>query len=65
MPINTNSPLTSIDTLIDKIAAMRNPSVAGLDPRLEYIPDALKAGFFAEYGNTPKAVAEIFLKFNK
>lgn len=29
------------DTLIDKIEAMANPTVAGLDPRLEYLPEQL------------------------
>ena len=63
--MNSMNHMTSIDLLIDKIEQTRNPSVVGLDPRLEYIPDTLKNEIFGELGNTPKAVSEIFLRFNK
>ncbi|MCL2351543.1 MAG: orotidine-5'-phosphate decarboxylase [Firmicutes bacterium] len=56
--------MTSIDFLIGKIKQTRNPSAVGLDPRLDIVPDALKAGFFKEFGNTPRAAAEIFLRYN-
>ena len=29
----------SMNKLIEKIAAMQNPSVAGLDPKLDYVPN--------------------------
>ena len=29
----------AFDRLIDKIAEMQNPTVAGLDPKLDYVPD--------------------------
>lgn len=45
------------DLLIDKIAEKRNPTVAGLDPRLEFLPDELrKTATDAE--SSAKAVAE-------
>lgn len=53
-----------IDRLIDAIKEKGNPSVAGLDPTLEMIPDFLKEKYFAEYGKTPEAVAAMFLEFN-
>ena len=28
----------AFDRLIDKIAEMQNPTVAGLDPKLDYVP---------------------------
>ena len=29
----------AFDRLIDKIAEMQNPTVAGLDPKLDYVPE--------------------------
>ncbi|MGN1318740.1 MAG: orotidine-5'-phosphate decarboxylase, partial [Lachnospirales bacterium] len=54
-----------IDKLIDKINETGNPSVVGLDPRLNYIPSFITDKYFAKYGNTPKAVAKSMFKFNK
>ncbi len=54
-----------IDRLVAAIKAKNNPTVAGLDPTLVMIPDFLKEKYFAEYGKTPKAVAEMFIEFNK
>ena len=54
-----------IDILIDKIIQMENPSVVGLDPRLNFIPQFIKDEMFDRYGRTPKAVAESYLMFNK
>ncbi|MCD4740541.1 orotidine-5'-phosphate decarboxylase [archaeon] len=44
------------DTLIKAIDKKQNPSIVGLDPRIESIPDAIKEG---------KNPAEAFLEFNK
>ena len=43
-----------IDKLIDGIKEKGNPSVAGLDPTLEMVPDYLREEFFAEYGMTAR-----------
>lgn len=54
-----------IDKLIEKIKATDNPTVVGLDPRLNYIPNFITEKYFTKYGNTPKAVAKSMYKFNK
>ena len=54
-----------IDRLINQIEAMQNPTVVGLDPTLAMIPSFIKEEMFERYGKTPKAVAEMFIKFNK
>ena len=32
----------SMDKLLEKIAEKQNPTVAGLDPKLSYIPDSIR-----------------------
>ena len=54
-----------IDILIDKIKEMNNPTVAGLDPKLDYVPEDIKAAAFKEYGETFKGAAEAIWEFNK
>ena len=54
-----------IDALMKKIDEMNNPTVVGLDPTLEMMPAGLKAETYEKYGKTPKAVANMFVKFNK
>ena len=54
-----------IHDLIDKIGTMENPTVVGLDPTLELVPNYLKEKYFNELGKTPEAVRKIFLEFNK
>src|SRR5665647_3054357 len=54
-----------IDRLIEKIEIFGNPTVVGLDPTIEMIPDFIKSEMFEKYGKTPKAVAQMFIKFNK
>lgn len=36
----------SFDRLISKIISMKNPTVAGLDPKLDYVPAYIRKGFF-------------------
>lgn len=55
----------SFDRLIEKIAEKQNPTVAGLDPKLDYVPEYIKQKAFAEYGETLKGAAEALLEFNK
>lgn len=54
-----------IDRLITKIQAVQNPTVVGLDPTYAMIPEFIKKEMIERYGKTPKAVAEMFIKFNK
>ena len=55
----------SMDRLIEKIKAMDNPSVAGLDPKLAYIPDNIQKECFAAFSNPLEAAAEAIYRFNK
>jgi len=57
--------LMFIDTLIEKIQEKNNPSIIGLDPKLEYVPEHIKETEFKEYGVSLKAAAEAILKFNR
>jgi len=54
-----------IDRLIRKIKETENPTVVGLDPCLEIIPQGIKSDVFHGLGRTPEAVGDIFFKFNK
>ncbi len=54
-----------IDTLIEKIIEKKNPTVAGLDPKLDYVPEEMKAAAFREYGETFTGAAQAILQFNK
>ena len=38
----------SMDLLIEKIVQMKNPTVAGLDPKLDYVPEFIKKKAFEE-----------------
>ena len=53
------------DRLIEKIAATQNPTVAGLDPKLDYVPASIKNACFAKYGKTLEGAAAALLAFNK
>ena len=54
-----------IDRLITKIKATENPTVVGLDPTYSMIPSIIKEEALAVYGKTPKAVAQMMIRFNK
>lgn len=54
-----------IDQLIAKIDKCENPTVVGLDPTMELIPAQIKKEMLETYGKTPKAVAQMFLRFNR
>lgn len=54
-----------IDVLIEKINERKNPTVAGLDPKLDYVPEEMKAAAFKEYGETFEGAAQAILQFNK
>ncbi|MDD2361370.1 MAG: orotidine-5'-phosphate decarboxylase [Oscillospiraceae bacterium] len=55
----------ALDRLIEAIKRTGNPSVAGLDPKLEYIPEYMVNAAFDEYGQTLEGAAEALLSFNK
>ena len=55
----------SFDRLIEKIAEKQNPTVAGLDPKLDFVPEYIKQKAFSEHGETLKGAAEALLQFNK
>ena len=51
----------TMDKLINKIQEMQNPTVIGLDPRYEMIPEFIKN----KYEKNLEGVAEAILEFNK
>lgn len=55
----------ALDRLIRKIVEKQNPTVAGLDPKLAYIPEYIKAEAYAKYGKTLEGAAEALWVFNK
>ncbi len=55
----------SLDRLIKKIVDLQNPTVAGLDPKLDYVPNSIKEKCFEKYGKTLEGSAEALLEFNK
>lgn len=55
----------SLDRLIKGIKAMNNPTVAGLDPKLDYIPEYIRQSAYEKYGKTLEGAAEALFEFNK
>ena len=55
----------SFDRLIANIRDKQNPTVAGLDPKLDYIPAYIKAAAFEKYGKNLEGAAAALLEFNK
>ena len=55
----------SFDRLIRRIAETGNPTVVGLDPKLEYIPAPIKEAAYLVHGHTLEGAAEAILAFNK
>ena len=49
-----------IDRLMGKIRETGNPTVVGLDPRLNMIPEYIKEEAYTQYGKTPEGAAEAF-----
>ncbi len=54
-----------IDVLIEKIKAKQNPTVAGLDPKLDYLPQEMIDKAFKEYGANFEGAANAIFEFNK
>lgn len=55
----------ALDRLIDAIAQTGNPTVAGLDPKLDYIPAFLIREAFREHGETLEGAAAAVLAYNR
>ncbi len=55
----------SLDRMIENIVKMQNPTVAGLDPKLAYIPQYILDESKEKYGVSLKAAANALLEFNK
>lgn len=55
----------SLDRLIEAIAEKQNPTVAGLDPKLDYIPEFIREKAFQQHGKTLDGAADAILEFNK
>lgn len=53
----------SFDILQQKIREKKNPTVAGLDPRPEFIPPHILSAAFAQYGQTTRGLAEAYFQF--
>lgn len=54
----------SINTLVRMIREKNNPTVAGLDARLEYIPEQITRRHLMLHGETLRAAAESVVEFN-
>lgn len=55
----------SVDLLVKKIKEKGNPSVAGLDPKIEYVPEYIRQRAYKEYGKNLKGACEAIWEFNK
>ena len=55
----------ALDRLIDAVKRTGNPTVAGLDPKLEYLPPSMVSRNLQEYGETLEGAAAAILEFNK
>ena len=55
----------SFDRLLEKIIEMKNPTVVGLDPKLDYVPEFIKQEVFSADGQTLKAASKAIFKFNQ
>lgn len=55
----------SFDVLQDNIRAKKNPTVAGLDARVEYVPPFILKKYTGQLGETLEAAASAVLEFDK
>lgn len=55
----------ALDRLIEAIVEKQNPTVAGLDPKLDYIPTYIREASYEKYGKTLEGAADALLTFNK
>ena len=55
----------SLDRLIEGIRRTGNPTVAGLDPKLSYLPAFITEAAFAAHGETLEGAGEALFEYNK
>lgn len=55
----------SFNRLIENIVEKQNPTVAGLDPKLDFIPGYIKKSAYGLYGKTLEGAAQAILEYNK
>lgn len=55
----------SMDLLLKKIVQTQNPTVAGLDPKLDFIPAYLRETMLSSYDDPFEGAAAALLEFNK
>lgn len=55
----------SLDRLMEKIVETQNPTVVGLDPKLDYVPEYIRNEAYSEDGYTLKAAGKALFRFNK
>lgn len=54
----------SFDVLQEKVREKKNPTVAGLDARIEYVPEYIRKEAFEKYGVGLKGAVEAIWQFN-
>ena len=54
----------AMDRLLEKIVEMQNPTVAGLDPKLSFLPEYLREESYQKHGKSLEGAADALLKFN-
>lgn len=54
-----------MDKLIEKIKMTNNPTVAGLDPKLDFVPNYIKKAYLGEYSDPLEGAARAILEYNK
>ncbi len=55
----------SFNRMIERIAELQNPTVAGLDPKLSYIPQEIRDEAYGKYGKTLEGAAQALFEFNR
>lgn len=55
----------SVDKLVAKIKEKQNPSIAGLDPKINYVPKFLREKAYEEFGKNLRGASEAIWQFNK
>lgn len=53
-----------IDQLINRIDELKNPTVVGLDPRMELIPDEIKEKYYVTFGKNCYSASKAIFEFN-
>ena len=48
----------SFDVLQEKIIRMKNPTVVGLDPKPEYVPEHIRKASYEQFGETFEGAAD-------